>query len=434
MTSKHFPPKKKSAIRLFRTVFTSPTAMHVSGKRLVTLLLLLVLVSRQEVVTAVRPCASGVRHVPGPLRLRGGGGVFEGELSEAHGLGRVSETLRMRERIGANCGDPANVPPDVTSYHHLDSLAPQQLFESVGTDGALTPSGELMPEWEEQGRNFLKAHVARGAAMIAENAGASLHLTRALHGKFDADGDGFMQREDLEALLAATEPEAYNENQGGELGQEKITPDVWQKILNDTCSDPAEGLSVGGLFWLYSQPGEDLRRDCWTVFGTEGMMNIPHYNPLLDIFPDPNMFRPASTGQPEQNASHAGAGSDKVLDKEGVDEDSNDEELKLRRWVLEEGSLPADHDVWDDKSLDELAPKDDKSGRGKCWHEQDWGAVDLRLLRDMLFEISLKADCKQRPVQADDNEQSQAPIMAPPDMLLHRPPGPVETCGLTWNE
>ena len=40
------------------------------------------------------------------LRLRGGGGVFDGQLSEAHGLGRVSESLLMRERLGGNCRDP----------------------------------------------------------------------------------------------------------------------------------------------------------------------------------------------------------------------------------------------------------------------------------------------------------------------------------------
>ncbi len=49
------------------------------------------------------------------LRLSGGGGFFDGNLSETHGLGRVSETLLMRERLGSNCGDPGNV--DQTFLH-----------------------------------------------------------------------------------------------------------------------------------------------------------------------------------------------------------------------------------------------------------------------------------------------------------------------------
>ena len=150
---------------------------------------------------ARRPSVCGRADAPlARLSLRGGGGVFEGQLSEAHGLGRVSETLLRRGRIGASCGDPPNVPPDITSNHHLDSLAPQSLFQGIGTADVEAPARDslLTPDWEEQGRNFVKAHVARGAAMIADMAGASLHLARALHAKFDADGDGFMQREDME--------------------------------------------------------------------------------------------------------------------------------------------------------------------------------------------------------------------------------------------
>ena len=365
------------------------------------------------------------------LRLRGGGGVFDGQLSEAHGLGRVSETLLMRERMGANCGDPPNVPPDITSHHHLDSLSPQHLFESIGTEAALTPSGELTPEWEEQGRNFLKAHVARGAAMVADMRGASLHLARALHARFDADSDGFMQREDLEALLAATEPAAYQAEQAETGRRDRVTADAWRKILNDTESDPAEGLSARALLWLYSKPGEDLRKDCWTVFGTEGMADIPHYNPIFDIFPDPNMFRaapPASdqTPQPpagDQPAESAGAGAGSGSGAQ--------EAPKLRRWVLEEGDLAADHDVWDDKTLPELMPAPDPAKPGRFWHEEDWSAVDLRLLRDLLLETSLKADCKQRPSQSHPNTP---PIMATPGILLHRPLGPVERFGLTLDE
>ena len=82
-----------------------------------------------RVLLLLAQMGAGLPGTPPLLRLRGGGGVFEGELSEAHGLGRVSETLMMRERLGANCGDVANVPPDITSHHHLDSLAPQSLFE-----------------------------------------------------------------------------------------------------------------------------------------------------------------------------------------------------------------------------------------------------------------------------------------------------------------
>jgi len=301
---------------------------------------------------ARRPAPGSLRPLRLRLRLRGGGGVFEGQLSEAHGLGRVSETMLMRERIGANCGDPPNVPPDITSHHHLDTLSPQHLFESIGTDAALTPSGELTPEWEEQGRNFLKAHVARGAAMMAEMGGASLHLSRALHAKFDADGDGYMQRADLEALLAATEPAAH-EVAGG---AEKITIDAWQQILNDTGSDPAKGLTAPALLWLYSQPGEDLRKDCWTVFGNEGMAHIPHYNPLFDIFPDPNMFR----ATPDDASPAPTADADNPPGGRGGREGAL-EPPKLRRWCLEEGSLPANHDLWDDKSLPELMPVRQKS-------------------------------------------------------------------------
>ena len=398
---------------------------------------LLAQLGASRVLLLLAQMGAGLPGTPPLLRLRGGGGVFEGQLSEAHGLGRVSETLMMRERLGANCGDVANVPPDITSHHHLDSLAPQSLFESLGTEAALTPSGELTTEWEEQGRNFVKAHVSRGAAMMADMAGASLHLTRALHAKFDADGDGFMQREDMEALLAATEPKAYEADLECSGGAEKITAEVWQQILNDTNSDAGAGLAVDGLFWLYSRPGEDVRRDCWTVFGTEGMAGIPHYNPLFDIFPDPNMFRAASpddapvpaaaTSPPHASGGSAGPGPPK-----------HDSGAQLRNWVLEEGNLPADHDVWDDKALEELAPGADEGGDAggskdplPCWHQQDWSAVDLRLLRQFLLETSLKADCKQRPVQT---EPASPPIMSTEGILLNRPAGPVEAFGLTWNE
>ena len=109
---------------------------------------------------------------------------------------------------------------------------------------------------------------------------------------------------------------------------------------------------------MASLPGEDLRKDCWTVFGTEGMARIPHYNPLFDIFPDPNMFRaapdvasPAPTADTDAPGPQGG--------REGGEEEL--EPPKLRRWHLEEGSLPADHDVWDDKSLPELMPVRRKS-------------------------------------------------------------------------
>jgi len=381
----------------------------------------------QRVPSAPTSCyATPVVQLRLRLRLRGGGGVFEGQLSEAHGLGKVSNTMLMRERIGDSCGDPANVAPDITSNHHLDTLSPQHLFESIGTDAALTESGELTPEWEEQGRNFVKAHVARGAAMIADMGGASLHLVRAMHKKFDTDGDGFMQRQDMEALLAATEPMAYEAERASAPDKDKITGDVWQQILRDTSSDHAAGLGVAGLSWLYSQKGEDLRKDCWTVFGTEGMANIPQYNPLFDIFPDPNMFRAIPTELPPRNASDNPVGN---LTADGSDH--CDRAPQLRRWILEEGPLPPDHDVWDDKSLEELAPKDDASKPNECWHEQEWSAVDLRLLRDFLLETSIKSDCKQRPMQS---EETDPPIMCTPGSVLHRPAGPVEAFGLTWNE
>jgi hypothetical protein len=369
---------------------------------------------------------------PARLWLRGGGGVFDGQFSEAHGLGRVSESLLLRERLGASCGDPPNVPPDITSNHHLDSLAPQRLFQSIGTADALGTDRDalLTPDWEEQGRNFVKAHVARGAAMIADMGGASLHLARALHAKFDADGDGCMQREDLEALLAATEPRAYQAD-----NEEKVTPDVWRQILNDTGSDPAEGLRVDGLLWLYSQPGEDVRKDCWTVFGTEGMANIPFYNPLYDIFPDPAMFRAA---MPAGQAAQAGSEADVVPPQgpgapagDGPSGDALGDRLKLRRWILEDSTLPPDHDVWDDRSLEEVAPTPPPSRPQQCWHEQDWSAVDIRLLRDFLLETSLRADCKQRPMQT---VAADPPIMSTPGTLLNRPQGPVEAYGLTWDE
>lgn len=365
------------------------------------------------------------------LRLRGGGGVFDGQLSEAHGLGRVSESLRMRERMGGNCRDPPNVPPDITSHHHVDSLSPQYLYESIGTEEALTASGELTNEWEEQGRNFLKAHVARGAAMIADMGGASLHLTRALHKKFDADGDGFMQRQDIEALLAATEPKVYQEQQERSPGVDRVTIDVWQHILNETASDPAAGLTVDGLVYLYSLPGEDLRKDCWTVFGTEGMAHIPFYNPLFDIFPDPNMFRAAAAEQQAQNTSNTLPSARAEIGGGAKSDTEEGGGPKLRRWLLEEGTVPPNHDVWDDKTLEELAPSADPSRPNQCWHEQDWSAVDLRMLRDFLLETSLKADCKQRPLQ---EEAPDPPIMHPPGMLLHRPFSPVEAFGRTWSE
>ena len=383
--------------------------------------------SGPECSPARRPSVCGRAHAPlARLSLRGGGGVFEGQLSEAHGLGRVSETLLRRGQIGASCGDPPNVPPDITSNHHLDSLAPQRLFQGIGTADVEAPEHDslLTPDWEEQGRNFVKAHVARGAAMIADMAGASLHLARALHAKFDADGDGFMQREDMEALVAATEPKAYQA-----ANEEKVTPDVWCQILNDTSSDPAEGLRVDGLLWLYAQPGEDLRKDCWTVFGTEGMSNIPHYHPLYDIFPDPAMFRAMPADQAVQMGSQANVVPPQ---RPGASAgDSKGDGPKLRRWILEESTLPPDHDVWDDRSLDDVAPTPSPLRPQQCWHEQDWSAVDIRLLRDFLLETSLRADCKQRPIQT---EPANPPIMSTSGILLNRPLGPVEAYGQTWDE
>jgi hypothetical protein len=47
-------------------------------------------------------------------------GVFEGELFQVPGFPTVSPTLAEREALGANCGDPPNVPPDITCNRLCD--------------------------------------------------------------------------------------------------------------------------------------------------------------------------------------------------------------------------------------------------------------------------------------------------------------------------
>ncbi|KAJ1486299.1 hypothetical protein T484DRAFT_1790048, partial [Baffinella frigidus] len=74
----------------------------------------------------------------GGWALRGGGGVMEGQLSTAPGLGTVSVLLKARGALGGNCGDPPNVPPDITSNSHLDMQAPASLWKLIGT-----PEGDV---------------------------------------------------------------------------------------------------------------------------------------------------------------------------------------------------------------------------------------------------------------------------------------------------
>jgi hypothetical protein len=173
--------------------------------------------------------------VRGGWPLRGGAGVMEGQLTSAPGLGEVSDLLKAQGALGGTCGDPPNVPADITSNSHLDSLEPQSLWKLIGTpEGDVDHADLHVKEWKDQvqhrprrttcrvsfalrmsaptsqrhaprevtvtppriqGVKFLKAHVQRGTAAFQEGAGASVLLVRALFQRFDEDGDGRMQRE-----------------------------------------------------------------------------------------------------------------------------------------------------------------------------------------------------------------------------------------------
>ena len=87
----------------------------------------------------------------GGWALRGGGGVMEGQLTSAPGLGAVSDLLKARGALGGTCGDPPNVPPDITSNSHLDMLAPASLWKMVGTPEADVENADIeVKEWRDQ--------------------------------------------------------------------------------------------------------------------------------------------------------------------------------------------------------------------------------------------------------------------------------------------
>lgn len=149
--------------------------------------------------------SSAINTVPrNPLSLRGGGGVFEGQLRKSAAVGEVSRTLASKGLIGATCGDPANVPTDITCNQHQDSLLPSSVFQfpSSATPGDVQDADLNVAEWHQQARNFVRAHVERGAAMVAEGSGASLVKGRAILARFDGDGDGLLQQAELQVHAA----------------------------------------------------------------------------------------------------------------------------------------------------------------------------------------------------------------------------------------
>jgi hypothetical protein len=335
--------------------------------------------------------------------LRGGGGaVFDGGLVDAPGLPSVSETLSLRGALGGTCGDPANIPCDITSNNHLDMLMSPKAFSILGTPAVDVPEPELnIPELKAQGDNFYRAHVSRGAAILSEGSGDRLLMARALMRHFDSDGDGFLQRPDLQNLLNKTRE--YEDEVPLELDA-----NVWMQIMNETNSDPAQGLDTAGLLAIYDLPEEDLREDFIKIFGSSirSLKQLP-----IPLHPCPDPF----DGEPDPLLGRL---RDPILASQ------------LRRWQLECSFVKPSADLWDRK-----LPEDCVDARPELyWHEWDWAEHDHRVLRDFLFELSLEADVKQRPTQAEAPYLPSPPPLCPPTTRLPITPGPLHIYGLTWPE
>ena len=273
----------------------------------------------------------------------------------------------------------------------------------IGTPAVDIPEPEVnIPELKAQGDNFYRAHVSRGAAIMAEGSGDRLLMARALMRHFDADGDGYLQRSDLQNLLNNTREEQV---EGIPL---ELEEEIWLQILNETQSETAKGLDTQGLLALYALPGEDLRADFFLVFG-KSLRSLQQLPIQLHPFPDPCDSEP-----------------DPLLGR------LRDPRLasQLRRWQLEPSFVKPSADLWDRK-----LPEDCVDARPDLhWHEWDWAEHDHRALRDFLFELSLEADVKQRPTQAEAPDLPGAPPLYPAATQIPLTPSPVHIYGLTWPE
>ncbi|EKX38121.1 hypothetical protein GUITHDRAFT_115674 [Guillardia theta CCMP2712] len=268
---------------------------------------------------------------PSSLKLRGGSGVYDGLLQSAPGLGEVSEYLEGLAPLGDTCGDPANVPADITSNQFLDSLNPQSLYELIGSERPESEVGIDTPEFQAQGRNFIKAHTIRGALMFLEDSKFFVPFVKAIFNKFDSNQDGFLSFEDFQELQLCTEP-------GIELGEKNLTE--WEEFLNETEDSLETGMSFFGLYRLYQSTGQDVIQDCQVVFGDKFYDMFPYARWLFD-----NHTMSNDEDQPACNG--------------------------YKRWQLEDIDAPLTEDVWDIGDLESCVRPENS-----FWHEWNWSAFD----------------------------------------------------------
>jgi hypothetical protein len=118
--------------------------------------------------------------LPNPLA-----GAFDGEMRHGKLSTRVSDHLASFGALGGNCGGPPNVPVDITCNQHLDMLGenPASLLGKPSSD---IPDADIkIKAWKEQGDNFFKAHVERGAAIVAEGSGVELLMVRRIFARYE---------------------------------------------------------------------------------------------------------------------------------------------------------------------------------------------------------------------------------------------------------
>jgi hypothetical protein len=112
-------------------------------------------------------------------------GALDGDMRQGKLSTRVSDHLASFGAIGGNCGGPPNVPVDITCNQHLDMLGenPASLLGKASSD---IPDADIkIKAWKEQGDNFYKAHVERGAAMVAEGSGVELLMVRRIFARYE---------------------------------------------------------------------------------------------------------------------------------------------------------------------------------------------------------------------------------------------------------